>query len=101
MMVCLTLPPPTCLCQLLSGSPSCYPSGDRDAEAQRGSVICQSHPAGEQSGGPAGLGSLQALLRLSRGPCPLLAGSLMGEADVIESNWGETYSDRRRVAGVG
>lgn len=74
-MVCPTLPPPTCSCQLLSGSPSCYPSSDGDVEAQRGSVICQSHPAGEQSGGPAGPGSLQVPLWLSQGPCPLLAGS--------------------------
>lgn len=36
-MVCPTLPPPTCSCQLLSGSPSCYPSSDGDVEAQRAS----------------------------------------------------------------
>ena len=68
MMVSLTLPP-TCSCQLLSGSPLCYPRSDGDAEAQRGSVICQSHPAGEQSGGPC-------RAKVTPGPAPTFSGSL-------------------------
>lgn len=65
-------PSPTSLCPLILGIPSFNPSSHGEVEAQRGSITCRSHTAGEQSGGPAGPGQLQAPLRFSpaaSGPC--------------------------------
>ena len=100
MMVSLTLPPPARANSFQD--PHCViPTVTEMQRLREVLSFARVTQQGSRAGVPAGPRSLQAPLQPSRGPCPLLAGSLMGEAAVIESNWGGTYSNRSGVAGAG